>query len=172
MIICIPVWTEGQFSWAVQHKLMPSSAGPGHICTVPFPCPGWSDPEMVPANASEWAQEPSSPQPSGKAEVPYVCIWPHRLFLWYGTGCAGISVQHSLWWMQPEKSSKGSFSFRGKGSQLSHFPPIPLGHCGALTGSLGCTTNWFPVCSQIILGIILVRGDAVHSKVTGSVAWC
>lgn len=72
-----------------------------------------------------------------------------------------------------ECSQKGSFFFRGKGlcivSQLSHFPSIPFGHCGALSRSLGCTSNWFPVCNHIVLAIFLVREEAAHSKATGSV---
>lgn len=123
-------------------------------------------------------RSPAAPSPLARQRNHMtVCIWPCRHFLWYGTGCAGICVHHSLSFDECSQKSQGSFFLRGKGlcvvSQLSHFPSIPLGHCGALTGSLGCTgTGWFPVCSHLILGIFLVRGEAVHSKATGSVVWC
>lgn len=56
------------------YELVPSVPGQGYVCSVTFSCQALSDTEMVLANASKWLQEPSSPQLSGEAELPYDCL--------------------------------------------------------------------------------------------------
>lgn len=161
---------------------MPSSTRPGYICTVTFPCPGLSDPDMVPADASKWLQEPSSPQPSGKAEAPYDCLHLTMQTL----PVVWDRLRWHLCTPQPVMNAARKVEQRillFKRQRLVHcltvvsFPIHSPWSLWSPNREPGLNNQaWAALelagCSHLILGIFLVRGEAVHSKATGSVVWC